>query len=183
MITAADYIQLKAYARVEGIVLGVWGILVFACAIESLHDASLQMIASTLFITTPVVAYFRLRHFRDHILGGEISFRRGAAYLTFSFAYASLLMTAAAYIYFNFIDNGDFLMTVQQQLSAPEVQSSLKDAGISSQMLQQEMDMLAQTRPIDIAISVLSNGLVSGFLLSIILGFICRRSAAKVTNK
>ena len=179
MISPYDYIQLKAFARIEGVIFGILGIAVLACLVESMQDPSLGLLTPIGIIATPILAYYRLRHFRDNVLGGIISFRRGTAYLAFSFAYASLLITGATYVYFSFMDNGQFLMAIQEQMMMPEVQTALKEAGISKTALQQEMDILAQIRPIDISISILSNALISGFTLSIILGFICRRSVAK----
>ena len=179
MISPVEYIQLKAFARIEGIIFGILGIAVMACLVESMQDPTLGLLTPIGIIATPVLAYYRLRRFRDRVLGGIISFRRGVAYLAFSFAYAALIMTAASYLYFAFIDNGQLLMAIQEQMMVPEVQTALKEAGVSQTTVQQEMDMLAQIRPVDIAISILSNALISGFTLSIILGFICRRSEAK----
>lgn len=179
MISPVEYIQLKAFARVEGIIFGILGTAVLACLVESMQDPSLGLLTPIGIIATPILAYYRLRHFRDSVLGGIISFRRGMAYMAFSFAYAALIMTVASYLYFAFMDNGQFLMAIQEQMMAPEVQTALNEAGVSQTILQQEMDTLAQIRPIDIAISILSNALISGFVLSIILGFICRKSVAK----
>lgn len=179
MISPVEYIQLKAFARIEGVIFGILGVAVMACLVESFEDPSLQLLTPIGIVATPILAYYRLRRFRDQVLGGVISFRRGMAYLAFSFAYAALIMTVASYVYFAFVDNGQFLMAIQEQMQVPEVQTALKEAGISQTVLQQEMDVLAQIRPIDIAISILSNALISGFVLSIILGFLCRRSVAK----
>ena len=155
MISSAEYIQLKAYARQDGIFFGVLWIITFACLVSSMQDPSLQFgfIAGT--IATPFLAYFRLRHFRDKVLEGNISFRRAFAFITFAMGYGSIIMAAATYIYFYFLDHGTFISVLQQSFSAPEAMS--------------------QIRPIDFAFSVFSNGIISAFFMGAIIGFIGKR--------
>ena len=175
MISVVDYLQLKAYARIEGLIFGLWGVVTFACFIGSLHDAGLEMLSSIGVICMPFFAFYRLRRFRDKVLGGEISFRRGFAYLAFSFGYASFIMMAAAYVYFNFVDNGDFLSMIEQRIMMPEMQEAFRQTGVDTAVLRENINALAEVRPIDIAFSILVNGLVMGFFLSLFLGFVCQR--------
>ena len=51
----------------------------------------------------------RLKRFRDNVLEGVISFSRALLYSMLVYFYAALLMAAAQFVYFQFIDNGFML--------------------------------------------------------------------------
>ena len=170
MISSAEYIQLKAYARQDGIFFGVLWIITFACLVYSMQDPSLQFGFIAGFL-----AYFRLRHFRDKVLEGNISFRRAFAFITFAMGYGSIIMAAATYIYFYFLDHGTFISVLQQSFSAPEVRESIKQAGVDIREMEKQLQAMSQIRPIDFAFSVFSNGIISAFFMGAIIGFIGKR--------
>ena len=175
MISSAEYIQLKAYARQDGIFLGILWIIAFACLIHSMQDPSLQFGFIIGAIATPFLAYYRLKHFRDKVLEGHISFRRAFAFVTFTMGYGSIIMAAATYIYFYFLDHGTFIGFLQQSFSTPEVRNSIMQTGVDIQEMEKQIQAMSQIRPIDFAFSVFSNGIISAFFMGIIIGFLGKR--------
>ena len=175
MISSTDYIQLKAYARQDGIFFGILWIMAFACLIYSMQDPSLQFGFIAGGIATPFLAYYRLKHFRDKVLEGSISFRRAFAFVTLAMGYGAIIMAAATYIYFYFLDHGTFIGFLQQSFSTPEVRQSLMQTGMDIQEMEKQVQALSQIRPIDFAFSVFSNGIVSAIFMGAIIGFIGKR--------
>ena len=119
-MTPEEFHQLKAFARQDGALLSVLWIGSFACYILGIANPLLGTLALLLILVSPIFAANRLRHFRDGAREGVISFRRGYAYTALVFFYAAVLLAAAIYIYFAFIDNGYLLSTVNQFLMTKE---------------------------------------------------------------
>lgn len=179
MISAIEYIQLKAFARQDGFFLGCLWIVTFACFIGSIKMPDLQLGFIAGIIATPFVVYYRLKHFRDKVLDGSISYRRAVSFIALTMIYASVIMAAATYAYFYFFDHGLFVSTLQESIALPEIRHSFAQAGMDAKQLDEQMAMIAQTRPIDFAFSVLSNGIILAFTFSLIIGFIGKKRVSK----
>ena len=179
MIKADEYIQLKAFARQDGLFLGLLWVICFACLVYSVTDPSLQLIFVAGSIATPFITYYRLKHFRDKVLDGQISFLRAFAFVAFMMGYGSIIMAAATYFYFYFLDHGTFMNILQQNMSMPEVHNSLTQAGIDIKEMENQMTALSQSRPIDFALNVFSNGLLTALIMGAIIGFMGKRVKVK----
>ena len=105
-MTPEEYIQLKAFARQDGALLSLLWIGGFICYIQGMTNPLLGMLAIILIVISPFFVARRLRHFRDYAREGFISFGRGYAFTVLTFFYAGLLLAAALYVYFAFIDQG-----------------------------------------------------------------------------
>ena len=90
--------------------------------------------------------------------------------------YGSIIMAAATYIYFYFLDHGTFISVLQQSFSTPEVRESIKQAGVNIQEMEKQLQAMSQIRPIDFAISVFSNGIISAFFMGAIIGFLGKKT-------
>ena len=134
IMTPEEFHQLKAFARQDGALLSVLWIGSFACYILGIANPLLGTLALLLILVSPIFAANRLRHFRDGAREGVISFRRGYAYTALVFFYAAVLLAAAIYIYFAFIDNGYLLSTVNQFLMTKEGKQLIELYGMADQM-------------------------------------------------
>lgn len=177
MITPTEYIQLKAFARQDGLFIGCLWVAAFACFIGSMTHPELQLGFVVGTMATPFAVYYRLRHFRDKILDGYISFRRAFAFIAFTMAYASIILAGATLVYFYFLDNGMFVATLRDNLSIPEIQQSFVNAGMDPKVLDVQLETISKSRPIDFAISIFSDGLISSLILALIIGFLGKRAA------
>lgn len=125
MITSQELIQLRAFARQDGAILGLAWIVSFICAMQSLHVPLLALVSNLLALSTPFLVGYRLGKFRDEALGGVISFRRAFGYCIQTFAYATLLLTVTQFVYLRFIDAAyleQFVITYRQLLeSTPDI--------------------------------------------------------------
>lgn len=182
MITSVELIQLKAFARQDGFFIGLLGVCAFACFVGSMRMPLLQMLFVVLSFAAPVVAYLRLKHYRDAVLSGTVSWRRAFFFVAYMLACASLIVAAAVFVYFYFFDHGAFFTTLQHNMSLPEVRQQFADAGMNPAELEQQLALATQARPADLAISVITNGIISSVVLATIISFLGRR-ARPVTTK
>ena len=165
-MTPEEYVQLKAFARQDGALLSVMWIGAFACYVQGLTNPMLGMLALLLIIASPFFAASRLRHFRDYARDGVISFRRGYAYIVMTFFYAGLLLAAALYIYFAFIDDGFLLGKLMDTMNSEEGRQIIQMYGMREQM-EEGLKELGNMRPIDYALNMLTINITTGFLLGL----------------
>ena len=173
-MTPEEYHQLRAFARQDGALLSILWIGSFACYILGIAHPMMGTVALMLIVASPFYAASRLRHFRDDAREGVISFLRGYAYTAMIFFYAALLLAAAIYLYFAFIDNGYLLGTISQFLGTKEGKQLLELYGMADQM-QANLKALAEMRPIDYAVNMLSVNVAIGLILGLPIAAVMRR--------
>lgn len=167
MATREDYEQLKAFARIDGAMVGGLWILSFACFVGEFYNPMLGMLSLVTGVGSLLFAAIRLRRFRDNILDGRISFRRAFGYGLLTFAYASLLMAAAQYVYFQFMDHGFIISQYTAMASTEEFKAMLTLYGINNEDMKAAMDTLSALRPIDIALQFLTTNIIIGVMASL----------------
>ena len=179
-MTPQEYVQLKAFARQDGALLSLLWIGALVCYVQGLTNPLLGMAAVVLVIMSPFYAANRLRHFRDYAREGIISFMRGYAYTVLIFFYAGLLLAAALYIYFAFIDNGYLLGKFTEMTNSEEGRQVMKMYGLAEQM-KEGLKQLASMRPIDYALNMLTINIMSGFFLGLPIAAMMKREL-KIEN-
>ena len=169
MVTPQDIIQLKAFARQDALVLGGLWMASFAFSVM----APQSLLGGLLAFATPFVAGWLLRRFRDKVLDGFISFRRGYAYCFFCFIYASLLFAVAQYVYFRFIDGGQFLQMLTESVKVLE--PVYQQNGLNTAELQQTLDAMKSLPPSQWVFMLLMQNIFIGIFLSIPIAFILKK--------
>ena len=165
-MTPAEYVQLKAFARIDGARLALLWVVSFTCYIVGIANPLYGMVAIVLMVATPFFVSRRLMKFRDEGLGGVISFGRGWGYSLYVFFYASILLALAQYVYFAYIDQGYMLQSFSEALSSSEAQQMVKQYG-AQQMIDESLEQLGQMRPIDYALNILTMNIMIGAVLGL----------------
>ena len=166
MMTPEEYVQLKAFARQDGALMALLWIGALVCYVQGLTNGLMGLAAVAMIVATPFLAANRLRHFRDEARGGSISFGRAYAYTVLVFFYGGLLLAAAMFVYFYFIDGG-YLMGKYQEMMGTEENRRLLDAlGMRGEM-EEGLRQLADMRAIDYALNMLTANIMAGMLLGI----------------
>ena len=173
-MTAPEYIQLKAFARIDGVWLSLLWIAAFALYIVGLRSPGYGLAAMVLAVATPFFVGTRLRHFRDEGLSGTISFMRGWAYTVYVFFYGGLLFALAQWAYLTYMDQGYLLNTITEMLSAPETVEALRQMGMT-ETLDESLTMLWQMRPIDLSLNMLTTNILMGMLLGLPIAAVIKR--------
>ena len=177
-MTAPEYIQLKAYARQDGFYLALLWTTSFVCYILGIANQRLEILALGLAIMTPFFVASRLRRFRDEGREGLISFKRSYAYTVFVFFYGAVLLAVVHFIYFAYLDNGYLLSSFSKMMSSSEGKELISQYGMT-QMMEESLEAMANTRPIDYALNILTFNLMAGFVLGVPIGLVMQRSVIR----
>ena len=178
MMTAPEYIQLKAFARQDGALLALLWVGAFLLYIIGIQNQLLGLAAIMMMVYTPFFVGERLGKFRDYGREGLISFRRGYAYTVFVFFYGGVLFAIAQYLYFAFMDNGYLLSQFSKMVSSEEAQQMLQQYGMT-EMMNESLKQMASTRPIDYALNMLTINISLGFVLGVPISLVMQRSVVK----
>lgn len=163
-MTPAEYLQLKAFARVDGAWLAILWIVSFGCYVAGFAQPIYGMAALILMVATPFYVTKRLRRFRDEDRNGAISWLRGWAFVILVFFYAGILLALAQYVYFAYIDQGYMLSSFTTALQSEESQQMIKAYGMQ-QTVEESLSMMADMRPIDYALNVLTMNISIGIVI------------------
>ena len=182
MITIEEYKQLKAFARLDGAILG--GIMsgTFFAFIASLSNMSWQLAYVLGIIAVPVFVAMRVRNYRDNIVRKRVSFRRAAAYSMHCFGYSSLILAIVMYVYFQYFDHGMMLANLRNYFAMPEMQEAMKIYGVDKSVFDDQLTVMSSLRPIDVAFSMISNTLFAGLGCSLLVAVISRRTPKAINN-
>ena len=92
-----------------------------------------------------------------------------------TYFYAGLLLAAAVFIYFNFLDNGYLLEQISKMMNTEESKQMIKVYGLTTEQMKQALEELAALRPIDYALNILTIIISTGFLLGLPTAAVMRR--------
>lgn len=174
-----EYIQLKAFARVDGALLSVMWIASFTFYIIGMTNPLMMMGGMVTAVCSPFFAASRLRKFRDVAREGIISFGRGYAYTILMFFYAALLFAIAQFAYFQFIDDGYLISRITEMMNTAQTQQVIQAYGLGD-TLNESIEMMSETRPIDYALNYLTLNIMVGMVLGVpIAGVMARRAQHK----
>ncbi|MBR1933305.1 MAG: DUF4199 domain-containing protein [Prevotella sp.] len=180
-MTPAEYVQLKAFARIDGLFLALLWLASFACYIVGLSSPLWAMGALLLAFVTPFFVAQRLRLFRDVAREGAISFRRGWGYVVLVFFYAGVLFAMAQYAYFAYMDQGYLLHSLQSMMESPEAREMMTQSGMQDAM-KDSLSQLQAMRPIDLALNILTTNIMAGILLGLPIAAVVKQGV-KTTNR
>lgn len=169
--------QLKAFARQDGMMLAVLWIASFACMTVIPAGAFGNLLA----LATPFFVVWRLIQFRDKVLDGTASFRRSFAFAFYVFVYASLVFALAQFAYFRFLDGGTFASAIGESLRllAPVYEQN----GISKAQIDDYMRLVSMLTPVQWAFIFLMQNLAIGAVVSVPIAAVCKRSGWTTTAR
>lgn len=180
-MTASEYIQLRAFSRLDGLRLSILWLASFACYVLGLRRPELGMFAIGMALFTPFLMAFRLRSFRDNVLDGAIGFGRGWVYLAFVSFYACIIFALEQLIYFVWIDKGFFVSALGEMVTNTESAVALKQLGLQ-QTIEESLHLLSAMRPIDLVLNIMGSNLMICCLLGLPVAAIMKRDRIRKIN-
>lgn len=171
-----EFLQLKAYARNFGGIMGLWWILSFACFVGVLYEPALSFAFDLSIIAIPFIAVYMVSYYRDRILKGVISLRRGFAYAAFILFYATLILAIAQWVYFAFLDSGRIVTVMLERINSPEMQPVFEAYAIPKAELIEQMNAISASRPIDLVFSFMWFNMFASLVISFLVALICKRT-------
>jgi len=146
----------------------------FAFYVLGLTRPTLGLLAIVLALLTPYIMWRRLGKYRDGCLDGVLSLSRGWVFVIFTFFYGSLLFAAIQFVYFSYMDNGEFFKGLSQMFSDPANAESLKSLGIGSSF-SDTLHEMATMRPIDLVLNILTSNILMGLLTGLPIAAMAKR--------
>lgn len=173
MTRLEKFMQLKAFARQDGMIIALLWTVSFACTVLVRAGA----LGNLLAIATPFAVGWRLTQFRNYALGGTMSLRRAYAYGIYTFFYASIVFAIVQWAYFQFVDNGAFATGVSQMMAA--VAPIYRQNGFSQEQISQSISIVGMLTPIQWAFMFMMQNIFIGVVLSLPIALCCRRGNLK----
>ncbi len=148
--------QTRAYAAYYGLWVGLFWVGSFALSMWGLTAPLAGNLGLLLGICSIPYAIKLMRDFRDNI--APLTLGRAFQMAWMIFIAASLLCTAAQYIYFAYIDDGRLILSYSEMVQQPEVQEMLKQmlqGQDAEAIINDAMNMFSATPPSQLAIQFL----------------------------
>ena len=165
-MTAEEYIQLKAFARIDGALLSVMWIASFALYVIGMTKPMMMIGGIIIAVSSPVFTASRVRKFRGIARYGIISFGRAYIYSILTFFYASLLFAIAQFVYFQFIDGGYIISQITEMMSQEPNRQVIQAYGMTD-TINERLSIMTKTRPIDYAVNYLTLNIMLGMVLGL----------------
>lgn len=166
---------LQKYAMHFGTFMGVYWIIKFILFPLGLVVPFLFLLYIGLTLGVPFMGYYYTKSYRNKICGGFIQFGHAWLFTIVMFMFASVLTSAAHYIYFRFLDNGHIVDTYQEMINTVS-QVEVAGAAVDTSQLQEAIDLFSTLTPADITFQILSLNVIFGSLMSIFIALFVQRS-------
>jgi len=164
-----------------GTFLGIVWLATFLIFVTTMTGGNIFMMMMAMFCMTltVIMPFYLAWRYKQHLLkpGDQVSWGTAWLFAILMFLYASIFTGVGQFLYFNYIDRGQLIDFFSSVLSAPETQRQYELIG-ATDLLEQTKDqlaLLAQLSPFDIAISMFGNNITISIMLSIPVAFMAHR--------
>ncbi|MCD7713808.1 MAG: DUF4199 domain-containing protein [Prevotella sp.] len=170
MFNSSTLLQVKAFARLDGLILA----MVWLASMWLVIRQPQSSWGAILMLSTPFFIGWRLKSFRDRVLSGVISFRRGLCFACYVFFYASLVFALGQFVYFKYLDNGAFITMIKQGLAA--MRPVYEQNGLDISNLETGEKVAEMMSAGDLVLTFMMYNLMVGLVVSLLLAFIYKKS-------
>lgn len=174
---------LNQYAMRLGTYMGVFWILKFCLIPLGMTRPFLMLLFIGLTLCVPFMGFYYVRLYRDRVLGGNISFGHALLFSFIMYIYASLLVGAAHYVYFAFIDQGYLIDIYTQTLDRLEAAPQVLPTESYIPQLREALEVVAGLSPISLTMQLMSNNNFYGMILSVISAALLRRNVPETKKE
>ena len=184
MFTKVTFRQTNAFAMQYGAVMGGWGLAANACFVGSFSTPGLSMLFLLLSVSSPVLAIFLTRRFREHVAPqGTFMFHQAFLHTLLMGAYASIWVALGVYVYLAYFDHGYIFDAYLNSLSDPALQAEMEQIGMTEQIAmmtgggtpQDFVKALRAIPPANYAAMSLYMSLLLAPLISLFVALACKR--------
>ena len=172
MIRLENFIQLKAFARQDALLLTLLWTVSFLCIMTAQAGA----LGNLLALATPFFVGWRTGKFRDSVLGGTISYRRAFAYGVYNYIYAAMLFALVQFAYFRFLDHGTFAQTLTEAMKI--VTPVYEQSGMTKEQINDSISLVSALTPIQWAFIFMMQNIAIGVVTSLPMAALCTRRAS-----
>ncbi len=156
---------IRAYAGQYGLTIGIMWIVSFLCSMYSLDFPLLGHVGNFTALLSIFVEIRLMKKFQRDTTPLSPLYRWNMAMLIGM--YASLLTTMGQYLYFQFLDNGHIVSSIEKIFNTPEYQSLLKQTN-TPYTIEQMTEILASVNIGDMILSLILFNMLIALLFSIV---------------
>lgn len=149
-----------------GTYMGIFWVMKFILFPLGLTIPFLLFLFAGLTLGVPFMGYYYARTYRNRVCGGSISFLHAWVFTVFMYMFASLLTAAAHYVYFQFLDHGYVVNTVEAMVDTV-AQSNLPGMESYIATYREALDAARSVSPIEIAMQMVSSNVTWGAILAL----------------
>lgn len=178
-----NYKLARTYSGQYGAVTGLLWIISFACFIGGLHYPILANLSLLVGLGSIAATIFLLRKFSRTVF--PLKFSQAMWMAMQIYLYATLLLAAAQFVYFRFLDHGFLVSTYETLFQAPEYQEiigQLLPGSDQQTAIDEAISMLYTITPIQLTFNFLIYNVFLSFILAIPTGFIGSRKGKQTQN-
>lgn len=166
-MTIDEYMQLRAFARYDGIYLAVLWTASFACLIFTPTYPAASLPCMLLALCTPFFVGYRLWKFRRDGRNNYISFKQALLYCFRVFFNAAFFFAIVQWAYMHFLDHGQMVQLMQSAIDAPEAMSMMRQAGYNEDMVREAVASINYMTPLTFAATYFINNVIIGTVMSV----------------
>ena len=177
--------QTNAYAMQYGILLGIWGFLALAFSILSYTHTWIGWLSNIFMLGSPVVGCLMTLRFRKEVSespSSAFTLGRGFAFTFMLGTYASIWITLAVFVYFQWFDHGYVYSLYEQAFSTGEMRMQMARSGVSQSQIQDYLEVMRALTPGSYASTIMFLSLIADGPISLVIALIARRSEKFATR-
>lgn len=168
--------QTNAFALFDGLFFGIYCCVGLLGIVKGISSDTLSALGTMVTVSVPVLGCYFAHKFERQVRGdAPVSYRRAYVYSFLIYFYASLIMAVFAFVYFQWIDSGNFVQNYMTIYNSPEMQDALSETGMTQTIdaavrqngFESFEDALKSIGPFDIASSVLNVNFLAGLFLAL----------------
>lgn len=174
------------YASEYGFFIGIIWIATFICYSEGISNDNMGLLASCLIpallsIFIPMLLALRINQ-KLFAIGERFGLGRAYLFSMSMFTFASILSGVVNYAYLAFLNKGALLNKLSAMFNDPSVMGVYKQMGMEEQY-RELMTAVNGLTPLDISLSLFSNGIMMGLIASILLAVIASFDLNKINGE
>lgn len=156
-------LPVSSYAMEYGTILGISWATVFAIYVTAIRTSNslLFIIGLAGFVLNGIVPFLLAHRLKQWLPSGERINIWAAIHFSMSmFMYACLLSTAVAYVYFEFMDKGEVLRSLQQMLANKETEEMYRQMEMyhTYKVMNDLLHQFSLTSAVDKTLMIFNNG-------------------------
>ena len=166
-MSSETYLQLRAFARLDGFRLGLFWVVSFALFIGYFTYPICGILWFGTILFTPFYVGMCTNSYSEQTEGHHISYGQAYAHSALTVFYASLILAIAQWAYFQYLDNGFLINQYAMVLTNQENKTMMEGMGYTSDMIDEILESLRSLRPIDLTLQMMWSNMVAGLIISI----------------
>lgn len=152
---------------------GIWCVM-YIMMFAGVNDFLALVSGCSLFMASPVFAALFALKFRKDELGNLIPYSQAWRFIFIMYICATLLSTGVNYVYFTYIDNGTFISSVQNMITALQ-NEPMSDAAIRT-LLDKYSEMVSRIDTGNFAWQLMDSNITNTLLLPPIIALFVRKN-------